>query len=226
MIYPFIQYQMRPAQKSKLNYPLPSYHATIVLPQKIDDTSTILIDNNYLLDNKQKGNPAWIGTIAHETTHVKDYTEYAQIIGVTNYDDLFDTPEHHLFQIWTEFNARRHGHYFFRKYAYDKTDNPDRISIIIQTELPFQINYMKEQCLSSSDSWNQIYTVTQFMGRLSVWKELFPESSVLENLKEIFEDNDWMLDFFNFLDSNRILEDALNNFDKLREILNRDFVVI
>lgn len=217
-------FAIRPDHKSKFaGQQMPSFNGTVVPPLKLDGIYTVLIYQEYITDDIQKGCTAWIGTIIHEACHARDYIEYAKLINAKSFDDVLDTSKHRMFQIWTEFNARRHGYFFLRKYAFDDIGDEIQLPDIINTEIPFQIDYMTKEYSSTIDGWSQIYVVTQFMGRLAVWKELFPHYFTSEKVMELFNNNFWMNDMFDFLDGYRDLSLALFHFDELMEILRRNF---
>ena len=44
----------------------------------------------------------------------------------------------------------------------------------LHVELPEQVLFMSNQYNSTTDVWHQIYTVSQFLGHLAVWEDLFP----------------------------------------------------
>lgn len=215
---------LRPDHKSKFSgQQMPDFHGTVVPPLQLDGNYTVLVNIKYLLEDIQKGCFAWVGTIIHEVTHAWDFIQYAKLIGAQNYDEVLDTSKHAMFQVWTEFNARRHGYYFVRKYSFENMRDDAQLPDIIQTEIPFHIDYMSKEYHATTDGWEQIYVVTQFMGRLSVWKELFPLYFTSEKIKAFFGANDWMYDMFSFLDDHQNLSKAQGQFDKLRGILRRNF---
>lgn len=102
--------KVRPDHKQMLDgqRPLPSFHGTIATPVELDGTFTIIIDNQYSKTTLKENPGAWIGTIIHELTHTIDYRDYARLVQATSYDEILDTSRHRMFQLWTEFNARRH----------------------------------------------------------------------------------------------------------------------
>ena len=108
-------FEIRPDHRSKRTEQLPSFNGTIAAPLELDGTFTVIVDNQYFLSEVKNNRLSWIGTIAHEITHVRDYKEYAQMLSAASYDEVL-TAEHRMFQLWTEFNAKRHGYYFLRKY--------------------------------------------------------------------------------------------------------------
>lgn len=217
-------FTLRPDHKSKFNGErLSDNNGTVVPPLQIDENYTILVDINYLLEDIQKGQFSWIGTIIHETTHARDFIQYTKLIGAQSYDEVLDTTNHRMFHTWTEFNARRHGYYFVRKYSFSNIRDDVQLPFILQTEIPYHIDYMFKEYHSTTDAWMQIYVVTQFIGRLSVWKELFPQYFTYGQINELFSENEWMYDFFRFLDGHQELSEAYKHFEELRKILQLNF---
>ena len=217
--------KVRPDHKQMLDEqrPLPSFHGTIATPVELDGTFTIIIDNQYSKTTLKENPGAWIGTIIHELTHTIDYRDYARLVHAASYDEILDTSRHRMFQLWTEFNARRHGYYFLRKYTFKDVHDLAQIPDIVNRELPFQMNCMYEQYHSTSDGWTQMYTVSQFLGRLAVWEDLFPSHFDSEQIRALLGANRWMLEMYSYLNSHRDLEVAVQSFDELRQILLQNF---
>lgn len=214
--------EIRPDHRSKLPAQRPSFNGTIAPPLKLDGTFTVIVDNQYFLRNVENSQLSWIGTITHEITHVRDYKEYAQIVSATNYDEVL-TADHRMFQLWTEFNAKRHGYYFLRKYSFDDITDPAQLPDIINTELPGQISYMSNEYSSTTDGWHQLYTVSQFLGRLAVWEDLFPTYFTADFITSLLAPNPWMYDLYEYLNKHRELKEAINSFDELHEIALQNF---
>ena len=216
----------RPDHKSKFKQQdLSNCHGTIVPPQHISGNFMVLIDINYMLEDIKIGHFSWVGTIIHEITHARDYIEYAELIGAKSYDEVIDFSKANnaLFNIWTEFSARRHGYYFVRKYSFDNMTDVSQVPDILQREMPFHINQMIKDYNSSKDAMKQLYAIAQFSGRLSIWRMLFPQHFTHTQIKELFVNNDWIYDMFIFLDCHHNLSDAYSNFDNFRTILSRNF---
>ena len=128
-----------------------------------------------------------------------------------------------MFQLWTEFNAKRHGYYFLRKYTFENLFDVTQVPDIINTELPGQIANMTKQYSSTTDGWEQIYAVSQFLGRLAVWEDLFPEQFSPQFIESLLCTNSWMGEMYKFLNTNRELKMAINYFDDLRNIVRSNF---
>lgn len=214
--------KVRPDHRSKLPKQRPSFNGTIATPMELDGIFTVIVDNQYFLREIKNSRLAWIGTITHEITHVRDYKEYAEIISAANYDEIL-TAEHRMFQLWTEFNAKRHGYYFLRKYSFDDITDPTQIPDIVNIELPGQISYMSNEYGSITDGWHQIYTVSQFLGRLAVWGDLFPTYFTANYIDSLLAPNPWMLDLYKYLNEHRELKTAVSSFSELHEIALQNF---
>jgi hypothetical protein len=216
-------FDLRPDHRAQLPNQLPTFNGTVVTPSTLDGTFTVIIDKQYFIDDVNAERASWIGTIVHETTHARDYQEYAKLVGASNYDEVLDTSKHRMFHLWTEFNAKRHGYYFVRKYTFDNLNDITQIPDILNIELPGQISYMTEQYSSTTDGWEQIYTVSQFLGRLAVWEGLFPEQFNLKFVEALLSTNSWMFDMYIYLNTHRELSTAIDSFDDLREIVRGNF---
>lgn len=203
--------------------PLPAFNGTIATPQELDGMFTVIVDNQYFLEECQNKRLSWIGTIIHEITHAVDYRNYARIVAAPNYDEVLNTSRHRMFQLWTEFNAKRHGYYFLRKYSFDNLTDTVQIPDIVNIELPGQIEYMSSEYNSTSDGWKQIYIVSQFLGRLAVWEDLFPSSFNRDFIEQLLCANPWMLKMYDYLNGHRNLNTAVESFEELRKIVQENF---
>lgn len=203
--------------------PLPKLNGTIAAPINLDGRFTIIIDAAYFAKEISENRVMWIGTIVHETKHAIDYRDYAQIISASSYDEVLDTSKHRMFHLWTEFNAKRHGYYFLRKYAYKGVTDPSQISDIINIELPGQTQYMISSYGATTDAWTQLYVVSQFLGRLAVWEDLFPSTFNREFIVQLLGATPWMLETYDYLNSHRVLAESVESFDDLREIVRQNF---
>lgn len=213
---------IRPDHRSKLPEQRPSFNDTIATPVELEGIFTVIIDNQYFLQEINNNRLSWIGTITHEITHVRDFKEYAQIVSAANYDEIL-TAEHRMFQLWTEFNAKRHGYYFLRKHNFDDITDLAQIPDIINVELPGQIAYMRKEYDSTTDGWHQIYLVSQFLGRLAVWEDLFPTFFTEKFIADLLASNPWMLNLYEYLNNHRELKTAINSFSELHEIVLQNF---
>lgn len=144
-------FDLCPDHRAHLPNQLPAFNGTVVAPSTLDGTFAVIIDKQYIIDDVNAGRASWVGTIVHEITHARDYQEYAKLVKASNYDEVLDTNKHRMFQLWTEFNAKRHGYYFVRKYTFNNLNDITQVPDIINIELPGQIAHMAEQYSSTMD---------------------------------------------------------------------------
>lgn len=108
-----------------------------------DNTAIILIKKE-----GQMNDFWWMGTLVHELTHVKDYSDYFNVLKVSTFwEMLSDIP----FWLWTEFHARYKGILYVFKLAknlpqnlYEMYIDNTRQRIIdfpetIKREMPYQL---------------------------------------------------------------------------------------
>lgn len=113
---------------------------TLLFP---DNTATILIKIDGEMNDFW-----WMGTLVHELTHVKDYSDYFNVLKVSTFwEMLSDIP----FWLWTEFHARYKGILYVFKLAknlpqnlYEMYIDNTRQRIIdfpetIKREMPYQL---------------------------------------------------------------------------------------
>ena len=201
---------------------------TIIPPIELDGKFMIVINSNYFLDSLQKKDYQWTGTLIHELTHVLDFIQYAKINHLDSYDVIQRDMEHRPFMLWTECNARAKGYFFIRKYVFgdkvnDKYDT-DQTDYILQTELPYQINVFANGYSEVADnSWQQMYVATQFLGRYSIWEELFPNVFTKSLRRQVMGTNQWVMDLYLFFLNNRELETANQNWKEMLEIMRSNW---
>ena len=90
-----------------------SYNGRMVAPHSLEDPIFILLNINKVLKYTEDRTLTWVGTIGHELTHAVDYYEMARKTEVETYDSLQDLPHFTLFQLWSEYHARKKGYNFF-----------------------------------------------------------------------------------------------------------------
>ena len=112
---------------------------TLLFP---DNTATILIKIDGEMNDFW-----WMGTLVHELTHVKDYSDYFNVLKVSTFwEMLSDIP----FWLWTEFHARYKGILYVFKLAKNLPQNLYEMYIdntrqriidfpdIIKKDIPYQ----------------------------------------------------------------------------------------
>ena len=194
----------------------------ITIPPKDDGDFTILLSKGYLTEELNKKSPNWIGTIAHEITHLYDFCKL-KAISDFSYDDMLDYEKNMMFINWTEFNAKVKGYLYLRKTVFEDIYDHSQVEYIMQTELPYMIKYMYEEYSKTTNANRQLYVVSHFLAHLYVWQYLFPIDFSENVLEQIFSDNDWMRELYYFFYNNRNLEDAINNTEHFKKILRMNF---
>lgn len=206
---------------------LNQYNGFAVPPREIDGIFTVLINKNVLLENVQNRRADWVGTIAHETTHVQDFSQYARIVDADGYDEILLIGEHGMFNLWTEIHARARGYYFTRKYTVggENLQNMSLIPDIKNREIPMQSKMLHENYHATTNGFEQAYFVAQYIGRLYTLQQLYPEAFDDGWVKGHFGINDWMTDWFLFFKEYPELVAASGHFDEMKEILRRNFQI-
>lgn len=192
-----------------------------ILPQS-GDVFTILLSYEYLKENMKSGKPDWLGTIAHELTHVYDYMEYKAITG-RSYGDMLEYQDNIVFVNWTEFNAKVKGYLFLRKNCFDDIYDRTQVSYIFDKELPFLTKNMIADYNESDNANEQLYTISHFLAHFYVWQHLFPNDFTDRVLDKMLGSNIWVKKLYHFFSDNRKLEDAINNAEQFKNILRTNF---
>lgn len=207
---------------------LNGYNGFAVPPKNVGDVFTVLINKNVLMENLQNARADWIGTIVHETTHVQDFAQYAQIVGATEYDEILRTDLHGMFNLWSEIHARANGYYFVCKYTCGEEGmcDPERLPDITGRELPVQMNRLSREYHATQDGYQQAYLVAQYIGRLYTLQQFYPEDLTDTWVQNHFGANMWMADWFLFFKEHPTLEDACRHFDEMKVILGQNFAGI
>ena len=199
------------------------YNGITVLPDSLDGEFTVLLNGVILQQSVVDGNANWIGTIAHETTHAVDYTEYADLVWVDSYDELQLIDKHAMFQLWTEVNARAKGYYFVRKYTFEDMTDERQVSDILNIELPGQYNLLFQNYNATRDGYQQAYLVAQYLGRLYTLQQLFPKTFTNKFIRQHLSTNKLMYDWFVFYSKYNTLSEAYEHFDEMKNILRQNF---
>lgn len=203
-------------------------NATLVNPDDYDGTYNVLMNEKYFLDNYGFNNN-WVGTICHELTHICDFIDYANITKQNKFSMMLKHESYKMFYFWTEYNARRIGYRFLRKYTYVNMSVESQLEFIMHTELPFHVKDYNDNYILCTSVREQIYSTMQFLGHLKTWKELFPEQftalyieTVIGNLNAA---SFWINKIFEFLDENDTFEKAYPRFSEMGDILATNFAL-
>lgn len=65
--------------------------------------------------------------------------------------------------------------------------------------------------------------MSQFLGRLAVWEDLFPTFFTEKCIADLLASNPWMLNLYEYLNNHRELKTAINSFSELHEIALQNF---
>ena len=216
-------FALRPDLSGRVTGDFNLFNGTIVHPRKNRDDFTLLFNKEYVDKTVAKGTNDWIGTFAHEITHMVDYKAYLGLSGAEDYDEIRYSGKHKMFFFWTEFHARKNGYYFWQKQT-GVEYNDIRLEVIKAQEYPFQKKYLLEKYKSTADDQKLMYYLCQFMGRLAVWEEAFPDFFDSVRIKAILEKFDGsLLNFYRFFHENRDIKTAVNKFSQLESEFDRSF---
>lgn len=192
-------------------------NGTVALPQRLETPPTIILNEDAI-----KSDLAYIETIVHEMTHLFDYRDLANYIGATTYDELRNYPYQGAFYYWTEFHARRYGYQFYGKLLWKETyKSQERLTHIQSTEAPFQMKHLVENLgRCTNDGVQYMYSFMQYMGRYSVWEDLFPSSfyGLPVNIK--YEYNGLLSKIYSRLCEYDEFDLAKGNFKELHELFD------
>lgn len=198
----------------------------LVLPASIDEKIYVLLDINKIVQYTQDQTMTWVGTLAHEHTHAIDFYQMARLKSLENYDSLEQLYDYRVFQLWSEYHARKLGYGFLRKFlAADEgsLSREERIDHIKNYEWPHhQADHFRDYHMDG-DGYQQMYITMQLLGRYSVWCDLFPEVFNEKTLEETYEDTPWMHHLFSFLRQHETLEMIYGNFDAMRVVLQENW---
>lgn len=207
-----------------------SYNGRMVAPHSLENPIFILLNLNKVLKYTEDRTLTWVGTIGHELTHAVDYYEMARKTEVETYDSLQDLPDFTLFQLWSEYHARKKGYKFlldFHRSEGNVRSDEEEIQYILKTEWPYHIRrYFSEYYIYRSDGFQQLYITMQLLGRYSVWCDMFPDTFNATAIARDFVRNPWMEDLFDFLYSHETLEEVFPCFDEFKAIIKQNWPTI
>ena len=176
--------ELRPEHKDKLstesNALNNDYNGRMVVPHSPDETISILINTEKMKQYTDDGSLTWVGTFSYELTHAIDYYQMARRDALTYYDPLEESASYHMFQLWSEYHARKFGYRLLREFhegVGNLGDKQQQIKYITETEWPFhhQNNHYRDYH-SGIDGNQQMYITMQLLGLYSVWCDLFPNT--------------------------------------------------
>lgn len=198
-----------------------------VFPIEVNKPINILLNRKYIIETTFDGTLSWIGTFAHELTHAIDYYQMALKENLFVYDPLLEQEsKYFIFQIWSEYHAKRIGYLFLRNYLKvdnDDTTKNDRIEYILETELPYHIKQHYNDYHNAHDMVKEINLTMFLLGRLSVWCDLFPDIFNKSFINSKFEGAPWIFHIFQFLQQCNKFEKVYLKFDELKQVLKENW---
>ena len=213
-------FALRPDLRGRVTGDFNLFNGTIVHPKAKGAAFTLLLNKRYYDETTTKGTQEWMGTFAHELTHIVDYRAYLGLSDAKDYDEIRYDKTHNMFFFWTEFHARKNGYYFWQKQTGVEYNNV-RLEVIKAQEYPFQKKSLQEKYKADLSEQKMMYYLCQFMGRLAVWEEAFPNFFDSERIQAILEKFDGpLIDFYSFFKENISLENAFKNFNYLERTFN------
>lgn len=197
-------------------------NGTVSEPDNLSDTFIVLINKEYIQSCKYN---EWIGTLYHELTHVLDYVKLGKMLQTMNFKDIEEYVHGLAFLNWSEFNARRKGNYRLRCEMHGKDIcSLEALNQLLQKELPYQMStFVDGYQRAGNDGLIQIYCTMQFLGRLKVWKDLFPSYFTRSFIHDILGNNIWMEKMFCLLDANPEFEEIFLHFEEMENIFKGNF---
>ena len=181
------------------------YNGITCVPNTTDEETTLLI-NYDKIEKLNENNLEVICTIFHELIHAKDYYTYFKKYFNGKYDSSHHRDSTYGFTYWSEFNAKRVSYLEYCKLIHgDKIKSRENLSNIINIELSNQ-NEELDRLLNDeeSDIEDIIYNLMLYLGRYSIWEELF--SDVFSNnrkfSKELLKYEPIVDELFNLLKNN------------------------
>ena len=207
-------------------YPIDNYNGLMLVPNKIGDTSNIILNKRNITISTKDKSLTWVGTLAHELTHAIDFYQMAALEQLDSYDSLLKTDDYLMFQLWSEYHARKIGYSFLRKQLGADTDSRtemDRIQYIMNTEWPTHFNQYIADYHATSDGNQQMNDTMQLLGRYSVWCELFPHYFNHTSLQITFKHTPWMSVLFDFLTAYNSLHEAYPHFEDMKGIVRTNW---
>lgn len=220
--------EIRPDLKDyfMLDAPDNGFNGRMVAPIDIDDAFIILMNYHRILQYTEDGSLTWMGTFAHELTHIHDYTEMSIKEKMSSYLPLEKIQDYIMFQMWTEYHARKKGYLFLRYIFWQEGKLPgeDEQKVYIrEKEWPYHINEHYKEFHMNDDGNNQMYITMQLLGRYSAWCDLFPDSFNVRSFAKDYKANPWIIHLFSFLREHESLESIYPCFNDLKCIFRENW---
>lgn len=168
------------SQLQKLNKPYDyvspiDYNGLTCVPNTIDEETIIIINYDRVKDYKNN-NCEVICTIFHELIHAKDYYIYFKNNCNGKYDSSKNRDSLYGFTNWSEFNAKKISYLEYCKLLHgDKLKSNEELENINTNELPNKNKEIEDYLKSDDEDMEYIiYNLMFYLGRYSIWEELFP----------------------------------------------------
>lgn len=216
-------YELRPDRKEELiAHNIETFNiqnGRMVTPRTNDEPTYILLNTKMIEKYTEDGSMTWVGILAHELTHAIDYNQFAKREGLNSLDIIEGTSNFYMFQLWSEYHARKRGYYFLRLFFenHNRLDTREiQVEYILQTEWPFHRENHFREYHENTNGNNHMYITMQLLGRYSVWCDLFPDDFNKEAFARDYAQTPWMVHLFTFLRAYETLDDIYGNFNKLK----------
>ena len=223
--------ELRPDVKQQLlaENPQSDFNGRMVVPISLDDPIHILLNTIKMQEYTNDGSMTWIGSFAHEYTHAIDYFQMARLEGLTAYDPLEKAEQYLMFQMWTEYHARKRGYSFLRRFLSAcgavSVESDAQLKHISTREWPFHRRRFYQEYHADNNGKNQMYLTMQILGRYSVWADLFPESFNEDSLSVDFPETRWIVDLFRFLYTHESLEEVYPVFGEFEDVFRENWSI-
>lgn len=204
------------------------HNGRMVPAPSLEEPMNILMNTIKMLQYTKDGSMTWIGTFAHELTHAIDYYQMARLLKLKDYSSLEYTKHNQMFQMWSEYHARKKGYGFLRKFLADCNCLPgstEQIEYILKTEWPTHKEQHFIDYHNNANGSNQMYITMQLLGRYSVWNDCFPSVFNLDALKKEYNGEAWMYKLYEFLRQHERLENTYNCFEELKLIFRLNWPI-
>ena len=196
------------------------YNGITCVPNTTDEEVTILI-NYDKIEKLNENNLEVICTIFHELIHAKDYYNYFKTFFDGKYDSSHHRDSTYGFTYWSEFNAKRVSYLEYCKLIHGgKIKSKENLSNIINIELSNH-NEELDRLLNDekSDMEDIIYNLMFYLGRYSIWEELFFDvfSNNQKFSKELIKYNPFVDELYDLLKNN---SGKMNEYEDIKRKIN------
>jgi hypothetical protein len=220
--------RIRPEHEHRMSrQALDEINGMVALPKTIEEPISILISKNRVLEYTNDKSMTWVGTFAHELTHAIDFYQIARKGNHKNYDSFQEADENRMFQLWTEYHAKKLGYSFLRSVLevdLDSNNIDGALEYIITKEWPAQKERFFQEYRSTHNANEQMYLSMHILGRYSVWCDLFPSEFNSKSIENEFPHHLWMKDLLEFLRKHETLDAISEKFDYFEDVLKLNWV--